>query len=116
MSDEIKKYLSDILKAIQFIEGFVEHKRNFKSYKKDFKTKFAVERNIEIIGEAMNHLLKLTPEIPISSARNIINVRNRIIHSYDLIDDNIIWEIINTHLVTLKKEIENYFEPDDSKN
>ena len=106
MSDEIKKYLADILKAIRFIESFVENKKSFSSYKKDKKTKFAVERNIEIIGEAMNQLLRLDPEILISSARKIVDLRNRIIHSYDTIDDNIIWEIINSYLPTLKQEAE----------
>ena len=106
MSDESKKYLLDILQAISFIEIFKYNKRSFSEYKKDFKTKFAIERNIEIVGEAMNNLIKLNPEIPISYARKIVNVRNRIIHSYDAIDDNIIWEIINTHLNTLKKEVE----------
>ena len=45
--------------------------------------KRAVERNIEIIGEAMNHILKLEPDIPISDSRRIVDTRNRIIHGYE---------------------------------
>ncbi|WP_317129299.1 HepT-like ribonuclease domain-containing protein [Flavobacterium restrictum] len=55
----------------------------FEIYQNDLRTKRAVERNIEIIGEAMNRILKLNSEIVISNSRKIVDVRNRIIHGYD---------------------------------
>lgn len=65
----------------------------------------AVEREFEIIGEAMNQLIKLDPNIKISSTKQIISMRNRVIHGYDKIDDEIIWGTIIRHLPTLKSEI-----------
>jgi uncharacterized protein with HEPN domain len=71
----------------------------------DKKTKRAVERNIEIIGEAVNRILKENPNISIENARNIVGARNRIIHSYDSISDSLIWSIITIHLPRLKEEV-----------
>ncbi len=69
------------------------------------KLQHAVERNIEIIGEAVNSLLKLYPEINITNARRIVDARNKIIHSYDGIQPEQIWDIIINHLPTLKTEV-----------
>ncbi len=65
----------------------------------------AVEREFEIIGEAMSRIDKINPEITISSKRQIISMRNRVIHGYDKIDNEIIWGTIVRHLPSLKKEI-----------
>lgn len=65
----------------------------------------AVEREFEIIGEAMSRIDKFNPEITISSKRQIISMRNRVIHGYDKIDNEIIWGTIVRHLLLLKKEI-----------
>lgn len=65
----------------------------------------AVEREFEIIGEAMSRIDKFNPEITISSKRQIISMRNRVIHGYDKIDNEIIWGTIVRHLLSLKKEI-----------
>ena len=71
------------------------------------KTKRAVERNIEIIGEAMSRILKLEPEIKISNSRKIVDARNKIIHGYDEISDDVIWGIVVNNLPVLKSEVEN---------
>lgn len=68
----------------------------------------AVERNIEIIGEAMNNLLKIEPEIKISNSRRIVDARNKIIHGYDEIENAQIWGIIIKHLPLLKDEVSKY--------
>jgi uncharacterized protein with HEPN domain len=65
----------------------------------------AVEREIEIIGEAMTKTLKLDSNIPIQNARQIVNTRNMVIHSYDAVDDNVIWGIVKRHLPLLKVEV-----------
>ena len=65
----------------------------------------AVEREFEIIGEAMSRLGKINPEIIISSKRQIISMRNRVIHGYDKIDNEIVWGTIIRHLPKLKQEI-----------
>ena len=66
----------------------------------------AVEREFEIIGEAMSRLDKLATDIQISSKSQIISMRNRVIHGYDKIDDGIVWGTIVRHLPIPKKEIE----------
>jgi len=65
----------------------------------------AVERKLEIIGEAMNRLLKIDDSIPIRDSRRIVDLRNLIIHSYDNIDNAQIWAIIVNHLPKLKEDI-----------
>jgi uncharacterized protein with HEPN domain len=81
-------------------------KRDFNDYLSDKMLRRAVEREFEIIGEAMSKLDKFSPEIPISSKKQIINMRNRVIHGYDKIDNEIVWGIIVRHLPILKKELE----------
>jgi uncharacterized protein with HEPN domain len=68
--------------------------------------KRAVEREMEIIGEAIGRILKIDPEITITSSRKIIDLRNKVIHAYDAVDDTIIWGIIIRHLPVLKTEVE----------
>ncbi len=68
----------------------------------------AVERNIEIIGEAVNKLLKIESEIVITNSRRIVDARNKIIHGYDEIDNAQIWAIIINHLPILKQEVSQY--------
>ncbi len=65
----------------------------------------AVERNIEIMGEAMNSLLKDNPTIPITNARKIVDARNYIIHGYDRLSADILWSIVIDHLPLLHDEV-----------
>lgn len=107
MDNDIKTWLYDILNAIVEIESFLNDRpKIFEDYKKDVRTKRAVERNIEIMGEAMNRILNLDETIAISSSRKIVDVRNRIIHGYDSVSDEIIWGIVIKHLPVLKEEVE----------
>jgi uncharacterized protein with HEPN domain len=107
MDNEIKVWLYDILNAINEIESFyVNQKKEFAVYQADIKTKRAVERNIEIIGEAMNRILKKDLDISISNARKLVDVRNRIIHGYDSVSDEIIWGIVIKYLPILQNEVE----------
>ena len=106
MDKQANAYLSDIIASIERIESFFEGKQmRYEDYHTDWKLRLAVERSIEIIGEAMNRLLKIDPDIPISNAKAIVGTRNRIIHAYDAISDDIIWAIIVNHLGTLKEEV-----------
>ena len=66
----------------------------------------AVERNIEIIGEAVSQLLKSDTTLNITNARRIVDARNKIIHGYDEIEPAQIWAIVNNHLPVLKFEVE----------
>ena len=78
----------------------------FEIYQNDLRTKRAVERNIEIIGEAMSRILKHDSEIEISNSSKIVDVRNRIIHGYDSVSDDVIWGIVIKNLPVLQKEVE----------
>ncbi len=82
-------------------------KRDFSVYIANKMLRRAIEREFEIIGEAMNRIERLDPKIEISSKKQIINMRNRVIHGYDKIDDEIVWGTIVRHLPTLKIEIYN---------
>ena len=112
MDSEIRTWLSDIERAISEIYQFVPNRSDFENFQQDLKTKRAVERNIEIIGEAMGRILKLMPDFPIATARRIIDTRNRIIHGYDDVSDQIIWSIVVQYLKELQKEIEQLKETD----
>ncbi len=106
MDREINTWLFDIQKAIEEIEEFLpQGQRIFENYKDDLKTKRAVERNLEIIGEAMTRILDKEEDIEISHAKKIISLRNRIIHGYDVISDELIWGILINDLPKLKSEI-----------
>jgi uncharacterized protein with HEPN domain len=106
MVDEIKTYLFDIIKAINEIEIFFDNKpKRFDEFITDTKTKRAVERNLEIIGEAINRIIKLDNAININNSRKIIDTRNRIAHGYDTVSDDIIWAIVINHLPKLKEEV-----------
>lgn len=107
MDNTIKTWLYDILSSINEIESyFIETPKIFEIYQNDLRTKRAVERNIEIIGEAMNRILKENSEINISNSRKIVDVRNRIIHGYDSVSDDVIWGIVIINLPVLQKEVE----------
>jgi uncharacterized protein with HEPN domain len=107
MDNEIKKYLFDIQESINSIENFLRGKLDFKDYIADKMLRRAIEREFEIIGEAMSRIEKLDSTIEITSKRQIISMRNRVIHGYDKIDDAIIWGTIVRHLPNLKLEINN---------
>jgi uncharacterized protein with HEPN domain len=107
MDKEIKTWLADVERAISEIYQFLPDQSDFEAFQRDLKTKRAIERNIEIIGEAMNRILKARPDFPISTARKIIDTRNRIIHGYDDVSDQIIWSIVIEYLADLQQEIRN---------
>jgi uncharacterized protein with HEPN domain len=106
MTEQGKKYLSDILQAIELIESFTIGIKDFDIYVSDLKTQSAVERQLGIIGEAANQFDKLNTGIRIDNTRQIVGLRNKLIHSYDIIDPSIIWAILRNHITPLKQEVE----------
>ena len=105
MTEKERKFLSDISNSIELIESFTKDLKSFGEYEKDLKTKGAVERHLGIIGEAVNKFLKESETNDLKNASQIISLRNRLIHSYDNVDDSIIWSIVTRHLRPLKDEI-----------
>ena len=98
-----KPYLFHIIEAIDKIQGFIKD-ISFESFLKDEKTKDAVIRNLEIIGEASNKLeqnfIKKVPQIP---WRDIKDFRNKLIHDYWELDFKVIWEVATKEAPELKK-------------
>ena len=111
MERSINKTLEGIRNAIVEVESFFETRpMRYDVYLSDVCLRRAVERNITIIGEAMNRLLKLAPDIEITSARRIVDTRNYVIHGYDSVTDDIMWGIVVRHLPLLKAEVEKLLE------
>ena len=106
MQLEIQKYLFDIKSSIDSINEYLGDKRDFNIYKTNKLLRRGIERELEIIGEAANRILKIDSSIKIDNARKIVDLRNWVIHSYDTIDDVIIWGIISKHLPLLKAQVE----------
>jgi uncharacterized protein with HEPN domain len=103
-------YLLDISNSIDSIYEFLGEDRNFIRYESNKLLRRAVERELEIVGEAINRILKIEPEINISDSRRIVNLRNWIIHSYDNVDNVIVWGIIDKDLPLLKKQVSDLLE------
>ncbi|MEX0810723.1 MAG: DUF86 domain-containing protein [Chitinophagales bacterium] len=100
------KYLLDIESIITELENIIElHDRDYSKFSSDFISIRAVERDLMIIGEAVNKLIKLEPNITISSSKHIIGLRNMIVHAYDSIDPTTLWRILIKDIPLLKKEI-----------
>ncbi|WP_128548021.1 HepT-like ribonuclease domain-containing protein [Larkinella soli] len=106
MKDEVSKFLLDILQAIQHIDVHLGGKYNFYHFSENITIRRAKEREFEIIGEATNRILKLDDSILISNARQIVDLRNRVIHAYDSVDEAVVWSIICNRLPVLKSEVE----------
>lgn len=106
MVNSVNAWWEDIIRSIYEIYDFLPEKRDFFEYQNDLKTKKAVERNIEIIGEAINRISKYKGiDIEIKNTQKIIGTKNRIAHEYDNISDEVSWTIIIKELPKLKTEI-----------
>lgn len=111
MDPEIKSWLFDILNAIIGIDCFfVDQEKVFSIYRNDLKTKRAVERNIEIIGEALSRIMQKDESIIILNSRKIVDTRNRIIHGYDSVSDEVVWGILLNHIPILQLNVQNLLE------
>ncbi len=84
----------------------LDNERDFNIYQNNKMLRRAIEREFEIIGEAMRRIDELDGKINISAKKQIISMRNRVIHGYDSIDNTIVWGTIVRHLPILKKEIQ----------
>jgi uncharacterized protein with HEPN domain len=106
MQPSILKFLLDIQSVIQEIE-LVKTKTNndFTSFKSDILLQRAVERDLEIIGEAIRKIIEIDSSIQITSAKNIIGLRNIISHAYDSVEPEMIWGIIQNNIPVLAQEI-----------
>jgi uncharacterized protein with HEPN domain len=106
MERKTPKLLEDIRDAAAFIRQATVGK-TLDDYGRDRLLRQAVERNFEIIGEAVGRLAKVDPATAamIGEYQQIISFRNILIHGYDLIDESQVWEVIRRNLPTLEAEV-----------
>ena len=107
MHPDVRIWLKDIELSIKEIHDFLPPNISYQDFQDDIKTRKAIERNIEIIGEAMKRIREVDPDTHISDSRKITDTRNRIIHGYDSVSADIIWLVIKCDLPLLEKEIQN---------
>lgn len=111
MNEKVLKSLYDIKFSIDEIDlFFIGRQKRFDEYSTDIILKRAVERNLEIIGEAMSRIIKEDPAFPIENSKRIIGLRNQIIHGYDSVSDENIWSIVFNHIPRLKEEVDKLIE------
>ena len=103
---EVRKYLSDIQQAAALVRRFTDGK-GLVAYEEDVLLRSAVERQFEIIGEAMNKLAGVDEEMArrISNFQRIIAFRNILIHGYADVDDRLVWSIVETYLSQLTSKV-----------
>jgi uncharacterized protein with HEPN domain len=102
---KIQKYLFDVQTSIDSIYLYLGEQRNFNDYMSNKQLRRSVERELEIIGEAVNRILHLEPDFPIDNARKIVGLRNLVIHAYDSISNEIVWGIVVNHLPKLRESV-----------
>ena len=106
MTGEEKKLLKDMEQAAFNIDLHLDGRRVWEEFVQNITKRRAIERELEIIGEATNKLLKINPTLKITSARKIVNLRNRVIHAYDAVDEMLIWKVDVKDIPILLFEIE----------
>ena len=111
MQLKILKYLLDIQSIIEEIETIKNlTNNNFDVFKSGIILQRATERDLEIIGEAVRKIIEIEPDISISAAKNIIGLRNIISHSYDSVEPELLWGIIQQNIPILSLEISHILE------
>jgi uncharacterized protein with HEPN domain len=109
MNEKVLKLLFDVKQSLDEIDSFFEaREKRFSDYQHNLLLKRAIERNLEIIGEAVNKILLIDPQFQIENARKIVGLRNHIIHAYDNVSDENIWGIIINHLPRLRTDVETH--------
>ena len=113
MDRRLKSYLFDINTAIDEVYSFFDLvPKRFDEFQKNLMLRRAIERNIGIIGEATNKIYKEYQDIQISNVRAIVATRNRVIHDYAAVTDDVIWKIVINDLPKLKIEVEGLLNTD----
>ena len=106
MQPEVLKYILDIESVIKEIEDIKARTNNdFERFLDDIVLQRAIERDLQIIGEAVRKILSLRPDLKITSANKIIGLRNIISHAYDTVEPELIWAIIQKDIPILGDEL-----------
>jgi uncharacterized protein with HEPN domain len=106
MTYEFLDYVEDILDAMDKAELVLEG-ITFEEFEADFRINFAVVRALEIIGEAAKRLpTDLRQQYPHVPWRNMAGMRDRIIHGYDSVDLQIVWDVVKVDNPRIKPQIQ----------
>jgi uncharacterized protein with HEPN domain len=107
MRPEALKYLYDMEQACKLLASFVVDK-TFEEYTANALLRSGVERQLTIMGEALNRLMKIEPDLAsaVTDARQIIAFRNILVHGYDIVRDDVVWGIIESDLLALTQEVD----------
>jgi uncharacterized protein with HEPN domain len=111
MQLEALKHLYDMQQACRLLADFIAGK-TFVDYSADALLRSAVERQLTIVGEALNRLKKIEPTAAssITDARQIIAFRNILVHGYDVVQDEVVWGILEADLPTLNRDVDTLLE------
>ena len=106
MKPEAQKYLFDIWRAVKLLTDFTAGKA-FADYEHDAMLRSAVERQFEIIGEATAKLARQDEALAarIGEYRRIVAFRNILIHGYADVDDRLVWDVVETKLPALRRDV-----------
>jgi uncharacterized protein with HEPN domain len=106
MPPDPRKYLWDAAAAAELARGFAAG-QSFEDYLSNAMLRAAVEREFEIIGEALNQLSKAAPDIAaaIPELARIVAFRNILIHGYATVDDALVWQVLQEKLPALEQVI-----------
>lgn len=108
MQPKLLKYILDIESVIEEIESIKQKTQNdFNNLSNDIILQRAVERDLEIIGEAIRNIININPDIQITASKNIVGLRNIISHAYDSVETEMLWGIIQKNIPLLAEEIRN---------
>ena len=107
MEAEVAKRLLDALEAARRVRAFTGTS-NFRQFAESELVRSAVERQFEIVGEALGKAAGVDPSLAeqMPELRQIVGLRNRLIHGYDSVDDEIIWDIVQTRILPLIERLE----------
>lgn len=111
MQRDQRAYLWDICNSADLISQFVAN-RTLNDYQQDAMLRSAVERQLEIIGEALAQLSRRFPDTVLHISRHveIISFRNFLIHAYSFINHEIVWSVVHTDLPVLRGEVHRLLE------
>jgi uncharacterized protein with HEPN domain len=111
MRPEALKYLYDMQQACRLLARFVAGK-TFEDYSADVLLRSGVERQLTIVGEALNRLMKIEPALAsaVTDARQIVAFRNILVHGYDIVRNDVVWGILETDLAALSRDVDSLFE------
>ncbi|MBF0171192.1 MAG: DUF86 domain-containing protein [Nitrospinae bacterium] len=116
MPHDPQKYLYDALEAARLIDTFT-HGKSLADYTVDPLLRSAVERQLITLGEALGHLARRSPEVAerIENLRRVVAFRNVIVHGYDIVENETVWDVVRRHLPPLAASLASLLEELDAR-